>query len=105
MDKLTRQALEAVIAADDLGIGTDMDVKFASEFQRAARLCQAALAAPSEPQASEPPELSDKDGWLYDPDAKLAEIRAGMKHASEPRCKRCNHPRSEHSEEMPYECL
>lgn len=24
------------------------------------------------------PELSDKNGWVYDPDAKLAEIRAGM---------------------------
>jgi len=35
-------------------------------------------AEAAEPQASEPPELSDKDGWLYDPDAKLAEIRAGM---------------------------
>src|SRR5208283_3395701 len=35
-------------------------------------------ARAAKPQASEPPELSDKDGWLYDPDAKLAEIRAGM---------------------------
>jgi len=36
------------------------------------------ITSPAKPQASEPPELSDKDGWLYDPDAKLAEIRAGM---------------------------
>src|SRR5208282_620362 len=39
---------------------------------------------PIHKQASEPPELSDKDGWLYDPDAKLAEIRAAVKQASEP---------------------
>jgi len=38
-----REALEAVIAADDIGLNTQMDPKFAAQFQKAARLCAAAL--------------------------------------------------------------
>jgi len=33
---------------------------------------------PPEPSGEPLPEISDKDGWLYDPDAKLAEVRAKM---------------------------
>jgi hypothetical protein len=41
-----REALQAVIAADDIGLGTQMDAKFAEAFQKAARLAQAALTQP-----------------------------------------------------------
>jgi hypothetical protein len=36
------------------------------------------LSAPSVPAAA-PPSLDDKDGWVYDPDKKLREIREKMK--------------------------